>query len=170
MPWRHLTPLMDGESMENREGSRLTPKLTVLLELAWILVWTVWLGRAYLDLDSQVWPVGREFGMAIHPNFVWTQLTTCGDCVLWNAFPWHPFRGKPLSNRRPRTRELRHATDVLHCIVSLFPQAEFYAIGRVSQGVLKSLGIGAAYIRHPSHGGKRAFTAGVRALPRRDED
>jgi hypothetical protein len=72
--------------MGERVESRLRPKLAVLLELAWILVWTLWLGRAYLDLDSRVWPVGREFGMAIHPNFIWTQLTTCGDCVLWNGY------------------------------------------------------------------------------------
>jgi hypothetical protein len=72
--------------MEERVESRLKPKLAVLLELAWILVWTLWLGSAYLDLDRRVWPMGREFGMAIHPNFIWTHLTTCGDCVLWNGY------------------------------------------------------------------------------------
>jgi hypothetical protein len=42
------------------------------------------------------------------------------------------------------------------------------AIGRVSQGALELLDVEARYIRHPSHGGKRAFTSGVTALPRRD--
>jgi hypothetical protein len=101
-------------------------------------------------------------------EIVWPVLDGRRDCVLWNAFPWHPFKDKPLSNRRPRTRELRRASDVLRCFLSLFPQAEIYAVGRVSQGALQALGVRAAYIRHPSHGGKRAFTEGVTALPRRD--
>lgn len=99
---------------------------------------------------------------------VWSALEGRRDCVLWNAFPWHPFKEKPLSNRRPRSGELRQAAGALRCFLSLFPQAQVYAIGRVSQGVLQDLGVEAAYIRHPSHGGKRAFTAGVSALPRRD--
>jgi hypothetical protein len=88
--------------------------------------------------------------------------------VLWNAFPWHPFKDGPLTNRRPRAGELRAAADTLHCFLSLYPQAEVVAVGRVGQGALEALGIPAAYIRHPSHGGQRAFTAGVAALPRRD--
>jgi hypothetical protein len=100
-------------------------------------------------------------------QIVWPALNGRRDCVLWNAFPWHPFADGPLTNRRPRAGELRQASDVLRYFLSLFPQAEVYAIGRVSQGALKALGITAAYIRHPSHGGKRAFTSGIAALPRR---
>lgn len=102
-------------------------------------------------------------------QIVWPALGERRDCVLWNAFPWHPFKDDPLSNRRPRKRELRQATGVLRCFLSLFPQAEVYAIGRVSQNLLQEVGIQATYIRHPSYGGKRAFTAGVDALPRRDQ-
>jgi hypothetical protein len=90
------------------------------------------------------------------------------DCVLWNAFPWHPFKEGPLSNRRPRAGELRRARDALRCFLALFPGARMYAVGRVSQEALRALGVEATYIRHPSHGGKRAFTAAVQALPRRD--
>jgi hypothetical protein len=101
-------------------------------------------------------------------DIVWPALGERRDCVLWNAFPWHPFKDGPLTNRRPRTGELRQAQDVSRCFLSLFPQAEIFAVGRVSQRALEELGINAAYIRHPSHGGKRAFTAGVAALPRQD--
>jgi hypothetical protein len=101
-------------------------------------------------------------------EIVWPALDGRRDCVLWNAFPWHPFKDTPLTNRRPRVKELRQATAALRCFLSLFPQAEVYAVGRVSQGALQALGVRAAYIRHPSHGGKRAFTKGVTALPRRD--
>jgi hypothetical protein len=101
-------------------------------------------------------------------RMVWPALGDRRDCVLWNAFPWHPYDAGPLSNRRPRVRELRQAADVLRHFVSLFPAAQVYAIGRVSQRALEQIGISAPYIRHPSHGGKGAFTAGVSALPLRD--
>jgi hypothetical protein len=97
-------------------------------------------------------------------QIVWPALGGRRDCVLWNAFPWHPFQDKPLSNRRPRVSELRQASGVLRCFLSLFPQAEVYAIGRVSQKALQNLDVEATYIRHPSHGGKRAFVAGLAAL------
>ena len=101
-------------------------------------------------------------------EIVWPALNGRRDCVLWNAFPWHPHKDGPLTNRRPRTTELQQANEVLQYFLSMFPQAQVYAVGRVSQGALQSLGFDAAYIRHPSHGGNRAFTAGVTALPRQD--
>jgi uracil-DNA glycosylase len=101
-------------------------------------------------------------------QIVWPALDGRLDCVLWNAFPWHPFRDGPLSNRRPRRSELRQASAVLDRFLALFPQAQVCAIGRVSHGALQALGVEARFIRHPSHGGKRAFTAGVNALPQRE--
>ena len=56
-----------------------------LIEILLIITWTVWVGRAYLNFDPHMWPFGREFGMSIHPHFVWTQLWECGTCVLWNG-------------------------------------------------------------------------------------
>jgi hypothetical protein len=100
-------------------------------------------------------------------QIVWSALDGRRDCVLWNAFPWHPFKDGPLSNRRPRRGELCQGAEVLRCLLLLFPRAEVYAIGRVSQRALEALGVEAVYIRHPSYGGKRAFAAGVAALPRR---
>jgi hypothetical protein len=99
-------------------------------------------------------------------QILWPALGGRRDCVLWNAFPWHPFKDGALTNRRPRTSELSRATDVLRCFLSLFPQAEVCAIGRVSQGALQALDVEATYIRHPSHGGRRVFAQGVAALPR----
>ena len=97
-------------------------------------------------------------------RIVWEALEERTDCVLWNAFPWHPFgeRG-PLSNRAPG-RDLRDGLEVLRCFLSLFPSARPYAVGRVAQRALAEMGIEAPYIRHPSHGGKQKFMAGVAAL------
>jgi uracil-DNA glycosylase len=101
-------------------------------------------------------------------RIVWSVLGERQDCVLWNAFPWHPFKDDPLSNRRPRARELRAAAPVLRAFLALFPAAEVYAVGRVSQGALQALDVDAPYIRHPSHGGHHLFAQAVAALPRRD--
>jgi uracil-DNA glycosylase len=102
-------------------------------------------------------------------QIVWEAFRGRRDCVLWNAFPWHPHGDKSLSNRKPRSSELLECTDVLQCAVSLFPLAQICAIGRVSESKLRDIGIEASYIRHPSHGGKRAFTEGVTSLPRADQ-
>ena len=58
----------------------------VYLEVALILLWAMWIGRVYLNFDPNVWPFGREFGMALHAQLPWSLLTECGDCVLWNGF------------------------------------------------------------------------------------
>jgi len=99
-------------------------------------------------------------------EMVWGAFDGRLDCVLWNAFPWHPYASNPLSNRKPTRAELEQATDVLRCFLSLYPQAEVHAIGRVSEDTLARVGVRAPYIRHPSHGGKTLFTRGVGALPR----
>jgi hypothetical protein len=107
-------------------------------------------------------------------TMVWQALGDRRDCVLWNAFPWHPFDpaqggafdDERLSNRRPRRGEMRQAHGVLRHFLSLFPRAEVLAIGRVSQRALREIGLEMPYIRHPSHGGKTAFTQGLEALPR----
>ncbi|HDQ74052.1 MAG TPA: hypothetical protein ENN19_18440 [Chloroflexi bacterium] len=98
-------------------------------------------------------------------SIVWPAFDGRTDCVLWNAFPWHPFgeRG-PLSNRAPG-KDLDDGLDTLRCLLSLFPSARPYAVGRVAQRALKRIGVQAPYIRHPSHGGQRKFKAGVDALP-----
>ena len=110
-------------------------------------------------------------------TMVWEALAERTDCLLWNAFPWHPFDpGKPLSNRPPG-RDLADGLEVLDCLLRLFPVAQPYAVGRVAQRALAAVltksrrgsetgdGITVPYIRHPSRGGKRQFVAGVRSLP-----
>jgi hypothetical protein len=95
---------------------------------------------------------------------VWGALGPRTDCVLWNAFPWHPFGDEgPLSNRAPG-RDLDDGLEVLRCFLGLFPSARPLAVGRVAEQALARIGVSAPYIRHPSHGGKRKFTAGVAAL------
>jgi hypothetical protein len=97
-------------------------------------------------------------------TMVWEAFAGRRDCLLWNAFPWHPFGDRgPLSNRHPG-RQLEEGLEVLRCLLDLFPAARPYAVGRVAEGALAAIGVEAPYIRHPSHGGKRKFAAGVAAL------
>jgi hypothetical protein len=99
-------------------------------------------------------------------DMVWAAFDGRLDCVLWNTFPWHPYASKPLSNRKPTRPEVEQATEVLRFFLKFFSRAKVRAIGRVSEDTLARLGVHAPYIRHPSHGGKAAFTRGVQALPR----
>lgn len=57
-----------------------------LLEWALIIGWAVWVGRNYLDANPRMWPWGAEFPMVVLPNYIWTLLSRCGDCVFWNGY------------------------------------------------------------------------------------
>ena len=128
-----------------------------------------WAGSQQLD-----WAVGKDLvrsSTAEVPwaersaKIVWEALGDREDCLLWNAFPWHPLgKSGPLSNRPPG-RDVHDGLEVLRYLVSLFPLAQPYAVGRVAQRALAAIGIEAPYIRHPSRGGKRQFMAGVATLP-----
>jgi hypothetical protein len=79
-----------------------------LSELLLIGLWALWVGRAYLNFDPTVWPSGRELGMVIRTHYIWTLLSRCGDCVLWNGF---------INGGAPAFAELQGA--VLHPLVIL---------------------------------------------------
>jgi len=59
---------------------------STVVELLAIVIWALYVGREFLNLDPNVMPVGNEFGMAIQPHFVWTLFSECGSCVFWNGF------------------------------------------------------------------------------------
>ena len=69
------------------------------------------------------------------------------DVLLWNVVPTHP--GTATSNRRPTRGEIEAARPFL---AELTDGRRVVAVGRVAAAAL-----GAPYVRHPSHGGARAF-------------
>jgi uracil-DNA glycosylase family 4 len=72
----------------------------------------------------------------------------CGrDVLCWNVVPTHP--GTPTSNRRPTRAEVDSGARFL---VRLARGRRVVAVGRLAERVT-----GAPYVRHPSHGGARAF-------------
>lgn len=60
--------------------------LGYFLEISIIILWGLFVGRAYLHLDPSAWPAGREFPSSFQNNFIWTNLSKCGACVFWNGF------------------------------------------------------------------------------------
>lgn len=105
----------------------------------------------------------REQSAAI----VWEVLQRHARAALcWNAFCFHPHQpGDPDSNRKPSRREIRLGAPFLQQLLTLFPQiTQIVAVGNSAQTALNDLGIDHVKVRHPAHGGKRAFEAGMQIL------
>lgn len=82
----HKTKLITKNMPSPSNRHRLRIAGLTILELTLLLLWTLWIGRAYLDMSADHIPYGREFGMSIHPHYIWTQLGKCGACVFWNGY------------------------------------------------------------------------------------
>ena len=82
------------------------------------------------------------------------ELGIAEDVLLWNLVPTHP--GTSTSNRAPTRSEVQHGR----------PFVDELARGRqvVAVGRLAAEALGAPYVRHPSHGGARAFADGLRRV------
>lgn len=92
-----------------------------------------------------VWSALRDFGIA-HTT------------ILWNAFPWHPYRAdNALSNRTPNRRERADGLAVLEILLRTFPYATVFAVGRHAEQALQDMGQAAVALRHPSMGGATKF-------------
>lgn len=86
--------------------------------------------------------------------------------LLWNAFPFHPHRhGRPVSNRKPNSQELHLGAAYLLELLALFQPAVVAAVGRSAARALEHAGLNDYHqLRHPSHGGKAAFLAGLNEI------
>ena len=82
------------------------------------------------------------------------QLGIDDQVLLWNVVPTHP--GTESSNRRPTAAEIAAGRPFLE---RLARGRRTIAVGRVAEAAL-----GAPYVRHPSHGGSRAFADGLARL------
>lgn len=85
--------------------------------------------------------------------------------LCWNAFPFHPHQaGKPSTNRRPGRAELDRGRLFLAELINLFQPEKIGAVGRTAERQLRILGLPHTYLRHPSYGGKKGFTLGLKNL------
>jgi hypothetical protein len=108
---------------------------------------------------------------------IWDELERGGcarEVVLWNAFPWHPYRAAdddgagpsgPSSNRKPKRTEVEQGRAALEALLACFShKLSIFAVGKVAEDALRTWD-GAAcagYIRHPAQGGETLFRAQFR--------
>lgn len=99
-------------------------------------------------------------------TIVWNALSALAAApMIWNAFPFHPhIAGRPLSNRKPRADEIELGAIFLARVVSAWDFERIIAVGNVACDTLQDLGLDCQKVRHPAHGGKRDFIAGLGAL------
>lgn len=125
----------------------------------------------YMTSDAQ-----RTSGMNEPTDtYVWGAVADNGlnpcEVLLWNIFPFHPYKeGILFSNRTPTTQELTIGLTYTKELLALCPSSvRIGAIGRKSAETLSSAGITATAMRHPANGGgsrfQREFTQWVSACP-----
>lgn len=92
---------------------------------------------------TQVWKVASKL---INPPF------------LWNIVPFHPYKkGYPLTNRSPTKQDHEAAKESVKYFLKHTSFKKIFAIGKVSQKILKNYDLEVDYIRHPSYGGSNLF-------------
>ena len=122
-------------------------------------------------------PFIRKIGPRIHlatvesentATIVWDYLFGRETVPLfWNSFPFHPHpAGNGLGNRAPTAQEMREGLRFLARLGEMYRPGRIGGIG--GKGTLAARRAfpdrEVARIRHPSHGGKRDFIAGMDIL------
>jgi hypothetical protein len=96
-------------------------------------------------------------------TIVWERLITSGfdmrDFILWNAFPWHPYKPEKgiLSNRTPSDKEFEKGKPVMLELLKSVNATKIIAVGEKSRIQLGEMGIDASMVRHPANGGAPKF-------------
>ena len=109
---------------------------------------------------------GPELSTEASATIVWSTMRDLDPLpLLWNAFPFHPFRhGEPSSNRMPSAAELAIGERFLAWITDLFAIQKVVAVGNHAAASLTRIGIDHEHVRHPSQGGKPLFVKGMARL------
>lgn len=102
-------------------------------------------------------------------TIMWGELAKEGlapfQTILWNIFPFHPYKASGiLTNRTPTGPELDDGIVYARLLMELVPHMQVIAIGRKSAGTLEKYGVPCAAVPHPSMGGANRFRAAVEAL------
>jgi hypothetical protein len=68
------------------DWARLRRHAIFSAELTVLTGWVLWVGRAYLDFDRTVWPLGNEWALNSQGYFALELIAQCGPCAFWNGF------------------------------------------------------------------------------------
>jgi hypothetical protein len=108
--------------------------------------------------------IGDEIAEAT-ATIVWDQLHTRRTVpAFWNVFPFHPHNpGEVTSNRKPKAREQETGRKLLDKVIEILAPEVLIGVGRVAEAALQKWNPEhrTLSVRHPSHGGKKAFAAGL---------
>jgi len=87
------------------------------------------------------------------------------DVILWNIFPFHPYKKTGiLTNRTPGKEELDVGIVYAKMLLKLIPNMKIISIGQKSANTLKAYGVDCAAVPHPSMGGATRFKEAVAQL------
>jgi hypothetical protein len=96
-------------------------------------------------------------------TIVWSHLLELGidpyDFVIWNAFPWHPYKPEKgmLSNRTPADFEFTPGLKCLKEFINIMQPRKIVAVGEKAAKQLSNLEIEFGKVRHPANGGATKF-------------
>jgi hypothetical protein len=140
--------------------ARLAAYLEARSSARWLLVGEAagWRGARVSGLpftsERQLTGAGPAEATATIVHRVLGELGVEEDVLLWNVVPTHPHRpGEPRTNRPPTRAEVEAGGPFL---AELAGDRRVVAVGRVAERAL-----GVPGVRHPSHGGARAFRDGL---------
>jgi sorbitol-specific phosphotransferase system component IIC len=78
--------VISNQSQRKYKIDAMLIELSYGIEIALVILWACWVGRAYLVLDPTLWPSGGEFPLTVQTHFNWINFKTCGPCMFWNGF------------------------------------------------------------------------------------
>lgn len=103
---------------------------------------------------------------------VWNAIVELGvnpyDTLLWNIFPFHPYKsGAPLTNRTPTEEEQRIGYEYTKQLLDIHrqlggPDPLVLAVGQKSAQTLERFGLPAIGLRHPANGGANLYREGFK--------
>lgn len=135
-----LHPVVDSAMVLGHQGNRTSRKESPLLK-------PIQQAKGFNEpTDSVVWSACLEAGLG--PN----------DFLLWNIFPFHPYKkGNLLTNRTPADDELAAGLARTRSLLSLTGPLPIFAIGKKSENTLTEAGFSVTGLRHPANGGANIF-------------
>ena len=101
---------------------------------------------------------------------VWSAIIEQGidpyDALLWNIFPFHPYKAdEPLTNRTPTESEQQLGWEYTKRLLALHtelggPKSLVLAVGQKSADTMGRFGLSAIGLRHPANGGANLYREG----------
>lgn len=136
-----LHPVVDSAMVLGHQGNRTSRKESPLLK-------PIQQAKGFNEpTDSVVWSACLEEA-DLGPN----------DFLLWNIFPFHPYKkGNLLTNRTPADDELAAGLACTRSLLSLTGPLPIFAIGKKSENTLTEAGFSVTGLRHPANGGANIF-------------